>query len=168
LVARSQCVEDLGVLLDCKLYFHQHGDYILSQGLKMLGLIRYITSSFSTLESLSVLYRSLVRSKLEYASFIWNSITLLILPNLKEFKENLQRCYTGFFNNASTSTRRYEDILVGSNFLPLHMRRRHLDAVLLINAFKCIIDCPSIFRLSLRIPSRFIRDFSTFSVHRNF
>jgi hypothetical protein len=26
LVTRSQCVKDLGVLLDCKLYFHQHVD----------------------------------------------------------------------------------------------------------------------------------------------
>jgi hypothetical protein len=34
LVTRSQCVQDLGVLLDCKLYFHQHTDYIFSQGLK--------------------------------------------------------------------------------------------------------------------------------------
>jgi hypothetical protein len=56
LVTRSQCVKGLGVLLDCKLYFHQHTDCILPQGLKMLGLIRYITSSFSTLESLLVLY----------------------------------------------------------------------------------------------------------------
>jgi hypothetical protein len=52
LVTRSQCVKHLGVLLDSKLYFHQHIDHILSQGLKMLGLIRYITSSFSILESL--------------------------------------------------------------------------------------------------------------------
>jgi hypothetical protein len=75
LVTRSQCIKDLGVLLDCKLYFHLHVDYILSQGLKMLGLIRYIMSSFFTLESPLVLYSSLVWSKLEYALVIWNSIT---------------------------------------------------------------------------------------------
>jgi hypothetical protein len=73
MVTRSQCVKDLGVLLDCKLYFHQHINYIFSQGLEMLGLIRYITSSFSTPDSLLVLYSTLVRSKIEYASVVWNS-----------------------------------------------------------------------------------------------
>jgi hypothetical protein len=41
----------------------------------MLGLIRYINSSFSTPHSLTVLYTTLVRPKLEYASVAWNSIT---------------------------------------------------------------------------------------------
>jgi hypothetical protein len=57
----------------------------------MLGLIRYITYSFSTRESLLVLYSSLVQFKLEYASVVWNSIILSIL---KKFKDNLQRHVT--------------------------------------------------------------------------
>jgi hypothetical protein len=103
LVTCSQFVKDVGVLLDCKLYFHQYIDCILSKGLKMLGLIRYITSSFSTIESLLVLYSSLVRSKLEYASVIWNLSLLMILPNLKEFKKDLQRYVTP--NSSATQVR---------------------------------------------------------------
>jgi hypothetical protein len=72
-VARSQCVKDLSVLLDCKLYFQKHINYKFSQNLKMLGLIRYITSSLSTPDSLLVLYSTLVRSKIEYAYVVWNS-----------------------------------------------------------------------------------------------
>jgi hypothetical protein len=69
----------------------------------------------------------------------------------------------------NASTFKYEDILDRLNFLPLHVRKSHLDAVFLINAFKGNIACPSILdSVSLRIPSRYIRDFSTFSVHRNF
>jgi hypothetical protein len=41
-ILRSQCVKDLGVLLDSKLYFHHHVDYISSQGLKVVEKsIRY-------------------------------------------------------------------------------------------------------------------------------
>jgi hypothetical protein len=73
-ILRSQCVRDLGVLLVCKLCFYKHTDCIFSQGLKMLGLIRYITSSSPTADNLYVSYTTLVRTKLESASVAWNSI----------------------------------------------------------------------------------------------
>jgi hypothetical protein len=98
-VARSQCVKGFGVLLDCKLYFHQHINYIFSQSLKVLGLIRYITSSFSTLDSLLVLYSTLVRSKIEYASVFWNSITITDSAKLERIQRKfVALCYSRFFN----------------------------------------------------------------------
>jgi hypothetical protein len=63
---------------------------------------------------------------------------------------------------------KYEDILVRLNILTLHLRR-HLDALFLINVFKGKISCSSVFdTVSLRIPTRSVRDCSTFTVHRNF
>jgi hypothetical protein len=113
------------------------------QGLKMLGLIRHITSSFSTLRSPLVLHSSLVRSKREYASVVWNSITSTDYDKLERNRRKFAAlCYARFFSNAITS--KYEDILDRLNFLPLHARRRHLDSVSLINAFKGNITCPSI------------------------
>jgi hypothetical protein len=125
-------------------------------------------SSFSTLDSLLILYSSLVWSKLEYAWIVWNSITSTDSAKLEMIQRKFAAlCYTRFFSNASTS--KYEDILETLNFLPLHVRRMHLDAAILINAFNSNIACPYILdSVGLRIPSSSIRDFSSFCVHRNF
>jgi hypothetical protein len=60
----------------------------------MLGLIQYMTSSFSDLDSLLVLY--LVRLR-QYASLVWNTITITDSLNLKEFEGNLQLYVTQDF-----------------------------------------------------------------------
>jgi len=49
-------------------------DYIFSQSVRMLILIRTTTYSFSTLERWWKLYLTLVRPKHEYALFVWNSM----------------------------------------------------------------------------------------------
>jgi hypothetical protein len=46
-ITRSSSIMDLGVLLDSKLHFHSHVDYVLSGCIKLLGLIRSITYRFS-------------------------------------------------------------------------------------------------------------------------
>jgi hypothetical protein len=64
----------LGVVLYSELLFHHHVEYIFSKSLKTLGLTRMLTYSFSTIDSLWFLYVTLVRSILEYASAVWNSV----------------------------------------------------------------------------------------------
>jgi hypothetical protein len=43
LIVRTDCVKDLGVMLDSKLHFHRHIDKLYSRALKLFGLIRFIT-----------------------------------------------------------------------------------------------------------------------------
>jgi hypothetical protein len=50
-IARTDSIKDLGVLLDSKLLFHHHVHYVFSQSLKMLGIIRTMTFSFSAFDS---------------------------------------------------------------------------------------------------------------------
>jgi hypothetical protein len=82
-ITRTDSIKDLRVFTDSKLRFHNHVDYIVSQCIKLLGLVRTLTFSFSSLECLYVLYFTLVRSKLEYASVVWNSITTTDASNLE-------------------------------------------------------------------------------------
>jgi hypothetical protein len=65
-------IKDLGIILDPKLDFHAHVDYIFSQARKLLSLICATTFSFSSTDSLFMLYFTLVRSKLEYACCIYH------------------------------------------------------------------------------------------------
>jgi hypothetical protein len=60
---------------DSKLYFHNHVDFIFFECIKLLVLKGAITFRFSSLDCLYMLYFTVVRSKLEYALVVWNSIT---------------------------------------------------------------------------------------------
>jgi hypothetical protein len=49
IILRSDCIKYFDVILDSKLYFHRHVDFVYSQALRTLGLIRYVTYNFSSL-----------------------------------------------------------------------------------------------------------------------
>jgi hypothetical protein len=53
LIVRSDCIQDLGAMLDNKLHFHRHVACLHSQALKLLELIRFITYNFSSLDNLN-------------------------------------------------------------------------------------------------------------------
>jgi hypothetical protein len=54
-ITRTDCVKDLGVCLDNKLYLHHRVNYIFSVASKLLGLFNFIMYNFSSLDSLLVL-----------------------------------------------------------------------------------------------------------------
>jgi hypothetical protein len=87
LILGAECIKDLCVMLDSKLYFHCQVDFVYSHALSTLGLIRLITYNLSSLDSLVVLHIALIRSKLEYASVVWNKLTSTDSNKI----ENIQR-----------------------------------------------------------------------------
>jgi hypothetical protein len=64
---------------------------------------------------------------------------------------------------------KYEDIFVRLNSLTRYLKIKNLDVLFLINTFNGKISCSSVLdTVSLRITTRSIRDYCTFTVHRNF
>jgi hypothetical protein len=92
LIVRTDCVKNLGVMLGSKLHFHRHIQYKHSKALKLLGLIHFITYNFSSLDSLKVLCITLILTKLEYASVVWNILSLADSSKL----ENIKRKFANF------------------------------------------------------------------------
>ena len=65
-----QDMRDLGVTIDSKLNFHSHSTYIVSKANRLLGLTRKSFENIS-IQTLPMLYKSLVRPTLEYGNPIW-------------------------------------------------------------------------------------------------
>ena len=67
------CHEHLGVLLSSNMSWKAHIENIHQNASKTLNLLKGLKLSRLTLE---ILYKSLVRSKMEYANVVWDGCTL--------------------------------------------------------------------------------------------
>lgn len=65
-------VNDLGVIFDRKLNFHNHVDKMVNKSYKMLGFLTRIMKKFRNRDCFNLLYNTLVRPHLEYCSTVWN------------------------------------------------------------------------------------------------
>lgn len=81
-------IKDLGVLLDSKLSFHMHIDFITSKTRKLLGCLKRWTADFKDIRAILILYNSLVRSNLEYNSIIWCPYYNIHITRLEAVQDN--------------------------------------------------------------------------------
>jgi hypothetical protein len=99
--------------------------------MKLLGLIRTLIFSFSTIDSLLMLYFALVRSKLEYTSVASNSVTITDSNKVERIQRKFAApCHIRFFQDVEYH---YDNILDKLNLQTLHNRRRHFDALFLMS-----------------------------------
>ena len=121
--------KDLGVVFDQKLNFTHHINSIVSKGNKLCGLIKRSIGYNAPAIVKNQLFKSLVRSNLEYSSQIWS-------PHLKKeisSIESVQRSMTRYISNNTELS--YFDRCLQLQLLPLSYRREIAD---LIFMFKCV------------------------------
>jgi hypothetical protein len=88
-LARTDKVNDLGVILVSNLSFKTHISSVVNKSFRMLGFIKRTCYSFKDTKPLIALYKSYVRTNLEYCAVIWS-------PWQKQHCENIERVQRKF------------------------------------------------------------------------
>lgn len=90
---RVEEIKDLGLILDSKLCFDRHINYIFRRCNKLLGFIFRACSSFKSKKSYISLYNSLVRSLCEYGAVIWNPLYDVYANKIERIQRKFPRMF---------------------------------------------------------------------------
>jgi len=113
----------LGIIFDKKLSFLPHLQYLRQKCMKALNLLRVVASTTwgSDEKTPLHLYRSLIRSKLDYGTIIYGSARKSYLRILDPVQNQALRLCLGAFRTSPVSSFHVE-----ANEMPLDIRRRLL------------------------------------------
>jgi hypothetical protein len=113
----------LGLVFDSKLSFKAHIDYLKKKCLKAMNLLRVVSSTDWGADSTTLLrlYRSLVRSKLDYGCVVYGSARDSYLQSLDRVQNAALRMCLGAFRTSPITS-----LHVEANELPLKLRRQKL------------------------------------------
>ena len=147
-IERKYVVRDLGVIFDSKFTFVDHINTIILSASKSVGVIIRNSKEIEDLSVIKTLYCSLVRSRLEYASVIWNPIYKIHETNLERVQRRFLK-YMVFRADGAYPEQGYpEDIMLERFSLHSLMSRRKLDSILLlVKILRFQIDCSELLSL---------------------
>ena len=121
-------IKDLGITVSNDLQWSRHIEEISSKANQKLGLIKRICGrNLTDTSTRKLLYLSLVRPRLEYASNVWSPHT----AKHRRCIENVQRRASKFILNYPPKDISYSERLSTLNILPLEFRREISDLLLL-------------------------------------
>ena len=134
----TSCERDLGILINERLDWHEHHDYVLKKGYQMLGMTKRTCHFVFDSGKKRMLYLTLVRSNFEHCSTIWRPVNIV---DLRKF-EALQKRAIKWINSDSEEAYRYSDEVYAIrcrevNILPLQL---HFELNDLVFFYKIVYD----------------------------
>ncbi|CAH2087231.1 unnamed protein product [Euphydryas editha] len=150
-------IRDLGVVMDAQLRFKAHIDTVVKQAAKMLGFLKRNTKGFVSPKTKIILFNSLVRSKLEFASVVWSPPFATYSQRL----ESIQRSFTrhlAFHSSGISHKATYDLRLKHFKMMSLYNRRLILDIMFLKKNLSGDISCSELLsNIDIRVPYRYPR-----------
>lgn len=139
---RVEVIRDLGVLVDQKMSFVEHIASVTQRALRSLGFVSRFSREFRSANTFRILYMSLVRPILCYASEVWN-------PGFAVHSRKLERVQHKFMRMVAFRVGRpmrmdehdYSDVAFLLNIPSLETLRRLTDLTFLFKLITGGIDC---------------------------
>ena len=161
-VKRTDHFKDLEVTFDQGCRFNYHVDIIVGKAFKMLGFLMRCSKWFRDIDSILSLYKSIVRSNLEYATTIWCPYYTSYIDKI----ETVQRRFTRFiFKKFHIPYTNYEDRLMILNLESLHVRRQKADLITLYKIMNGSLRTECVAEIYVR-RRRNIRNMNVFEIPR--
>ena len=133
LVLKAREEKDLGVVFEDNLKFNKHITVTVNKANKLLGMVKR-TFSFMDKELFLTVYKSLIRSVLDYGSPVWNPST----KKYRQLLENVQRRATKIVPELKELS--YQERLKALNLPTLYYRRMRCDLIQLYKIISNIED----------------------------
>ena len=158
-------VKDLGVYFYANLNFKHHIEFIVSKASRMLGFAYRSTKCFKDNSVLLSLYKSYVRSRLEYCSSIWSPSQQYLILKIERVQKRLVRwmCYR---DGLDYDTHGYLELCQNYNLQTLEMRRNVTDLCNLNKIYNNNLNSPYIVsQVLINVPNRQLRRNRLFSAN---
>lgn len=128
ILKRNEYICDLGVTFDLKFSFSKHINGLAVDAYRQLGFIVRNCFEFQNKNTFKVLFNTFVRSKLEYASFIWNTEYVTYKSIIERVQKKFIRYLTYKITGSYPTFEPYLQLLSTNEFTSLERRRAILDA----------------------------------------
>jgi hypothetical protein len=153
-IKRVFLIKDLGIYMDSSLSFNCHVDKCVSSASRMLGFLIRQSVNFKNVHSLSTLYGSLVRSRLESGAVIWAPSLVTYTALIEKIQKRFLRfLYFKCFNVYSFLIP-YEELCYIFEFDSLNLRREAMRLCFLFHLVRGRVDDSLILgRLRFRVPA---------------
>ena len=158
-IERVRSKADLGVIIDDKLSFSEHVDFITRKSYQLLGFIFRCGRYFSNQSSMMSLYNALIRSRLEYCSSVWSPFYHNSISQIERVQKKFSRMFFYKFNMERKS---YDQRLSDLKLHSLESRRLEKDEVVLFKLVHNHIDSQLCHQLSFDNRNRSIRQSRVF------
>ena len=144
--------KDLGVTFSCNFTFNKHINNVVSKSFQMFGFMRRVLEPISDPTVYLSLYHSLIRSRLEYCSFIWSPASRTLVSKIERVQKKFLK-YAAFKCTKVNNNLSYDNLCANFNLQSLENRRKMLDTRNLNKLFTNDINCPYLLStVQIRVP----------------